>query len=1039
MNAFFCLRFFFALTLIPSFTFSQNIIKSRDNSYVRKESSRWTLNKYLWTVAKYKISKYNKHLIDFDAIDNWQRVGDYLSISNNGKYFAYSIERGGVKFGPRARMDSLIVQSVGKPWRIEFVESKPGFFTDDSRQYIFQKGMAICFLRLDDGHTTYVKDVLSFKVSGGHKKKWMAYQLKNEGADVVLRQLGTGTEKIFHGVSDYRFYNNSEWFVCQSKTGSENGESKGLILYQLASRMERRFPFVVNYVLAENGKSILLRTKKEVDKETITALEYVSLQEGTRSIIWSTRGKDTNVSNCNMDSLGEQVVFSVLDSSGLTTKSSTTNSIWYYKKGMTKAVVKVTNNTPGVEEGLQIGGSVSFTDNGRYIKFILQDKSSANKADSDGIQPEVWSHKDFVLQSAQSTLSERYQRYNSIVNVESGRIIQFKSEGKILDLLHGDFAIVKSNIDQTYGDRFWVNGYGRDSNWLVNLNDGSRYLLGSKDGAATEIGPFWFSPSGNYLVYFDFGKERRYFSYDLRTRKLVDISVSIKNNNKELGYVDPYLRTDGKPKQPLGIAGWLKEDAGVLVYDNNDVWQFDLRGDRPAINLTNGFGQSHNIIFSLFNNGRFDDVIPVLEKDESLLLRAFNTKDKYSGFYRKVVGVKGDPELLYIGKYFSNVIPGCQNPGLSNKGMQPIKANDVNTWIVQRQSDSDAPNYYKTSDFKSFKRLTNFQPQRNYNWLSEELHSFKHLDGAEGQGILYKPENFDSSKRYPVVIVFYGGYSNSLYQFPVPAYNMTTITPGESPIWFLNNGYLVFTPDIYVSPLKYGPEAFNVLEGAAKYLKQLPYVDKLGCCSHSWSAKLGAYLFTHSKSFSAMAISEGFLYANMINVAFSADEEGVSKLESVEEGFQFGSLWENKDSWLDQTTILNANNAASPLLLFCNKKSIKDYQDQTLQLFTALRRLEKKVWWLKYSKGGHTLRDLDERKDFTIRYTQFFDHYLKNAPAPRWMTRGFSTRFNEIEYGYELDPVGNCGADCEICKQWNEQYKRHPEMFDKPISEWSLN
>jgi hypothetical protein len=247
----------------------------------------------------------------------------------------------------------------------------------------------------------------------------------------------------------------------------------------------------------------------------------------------------------------------------------------------------------------------------------------------------------------------------------------------------------------------------------------------------------------------------------------------------------------------------------------------------------------------------------------------------------------------------------------------------------------------------------------------------------------------------------------------------------------------VFTPDIYTTRLKYGPSAFNVIEGAAQYLNQLPYVaaGKLGCASHSWSAKLGAYLLTHSTSFGATAISEGYIYANVINMALSA-KNGVSQLDGVEFGQEYGNLWENKEAWLDQTTVLQADKAKNPLLLFCNRESTKDYQDQTFQLFIALRRLEKAVWWLKYDNGSHTLADLKELKDYTIRYTQFFDHYLKEAPAPQWMTQGIPLKLKGVESRYELDPRGRCGKDCKICTKWNEQGQKHPEMFDKPIQEW---
>ncbi|MEP7376005.1 MAG: hypothetical protein ABI675_21595 [Chitinophagaceae bacterium] len=41
--------------------------------------------------------------------------------------------------------------------------------------------------------------------------------------------------------------------------------------------------------------------------------------------------------------------------------------------------------------------------------------------------------------------------------------------------------------------------------------------------------------------------------------------------------------------------------------------------------------------------------------------------------------------------------------------------------------------------------------------------------------------------------------------------------------------------------------------------------------------------------------------------------------------------------------------------------------------------------------------------------------------------------------GFQLDPSGNCGKDCNICDAWNLQYKRTPDMLAKPISEWKLD
>ena len=58
---------------------------------------------------------------------------------------------------------------------------------------------------------------------------------------------------------------------------------------------------------------------------------------------------------------------------------------------------------------------------------------------------------------------------------------------------------------------------------------------------------------------------------------------------------------------------------------------------------------------------------------------------------------------------------------------------------------------------------------------------------------------------------------------------------------------------------------------------------------------------------------------------------------------------------------------------------------QSIEYFLALRRLDKPVWFLQYNEEPHGLRGDANKKDFTIRRMQFFDHFLKGAPMPKWM------------------------------------------------------
>jgi hypothetical protein len=46
------------------------------------------------------------------------------------------------------------------------------------------------------------------------------------------------------------------------------------------------------------------------------------------------------------------------------------------------------------------------------------------------------------------------------------------------------------------------------------------------------------------------------------------------------------------------------------------------------------------------------------------------------------------------------------------------------------------------------------------------------------------------------------------------------------------------------------------------------------------------------------------------------------------------------------------------------------------------------VIFLSYPDEPHHLAKKENQKDFQVRMKQFFDHYLMDKPAPKWMTDG---------------------------------------------------
>ena len=70
------------------------------------------------------------------------------------------------------------------------------------------------------------------------------------------------------------------------------------------------------------------------------------------------------------------------------------------------------------------------------------------------------------------------------------------------------------------------------------------------------------------------------------------------------------------------------------------------------------------------------------------------------------------------------------------------------------------------------------------------------------------------------------------------------------------------------------------------------------------------------------------------------------------------------------------------------------------EYFVAMKRLGKPCWMLNYTGEPHWPMKMPNRKDFQQRMFQFFNHYLKGEPMPRWMSEGVPAVDQPFELGY---------------------------------------
>jgi len=303
---------------------------------------------------------------------------------------------------------------------------------------------------------------------------------------------------------------------------------------------------------------------------------------------------------------------------------------------------------------------------------------------------------------------------------------------------------------------------------------------------------------------------------------------------------------------------------------------------------------------------------------------------------------------------------------------------------VRQAEASRSPNFFITGDFKTFRPVSNVYPEKDWNWLTSELYNWKGLRDEELQGVLYKPENFDSQKKYPVIFYYYERGSQNLHNYLPPG---LCVGPINIP-WFVSHGYLVFVPDIHYRPGHTGESALSAVESAARMMAQKPSVDaaRMGIQGHSFGAIQTNYIVTHSTLFAAACSASG--QSDFISAYGSVDLNGRTKMNWYENGQNRigASLAERPDLYIENSAILSVGKVTTPLLLMHTTEDNICLLSQAIELFVGLRRQGKKAWMLLYDQESHTLYKEEDIKDYHIRIGQFFDHYLKGEPAPLWMT-----------------------------------------------------
>lgn len=897
----------------------------------------------------------------------WKRIQQPM-VSNDGQWFAY-------RLAPLEGNSEVIVRNLkdGKEQRFaigEVPQPQLNFagpppppphdlaFSDDSKWVAFQiypteneskklkkdkkpPQTKLTLVELATGKKTEYDKIRKFAFSG-EKSTAIAMQRypsdaqekekdKWAGSDLIVRDLASGNELSVGNVSEFAFDKHGAWLAwvvdAQDKAG--------------------------------NGIEV-----RNMDTGAVMPLD--SAKANYKSISWTEKGDGLAALRGIEDKGFEDKLYSVLAFRNLTAPEK---SVYDPKKdqsfpaGMTVSGDRApfwTEDFSAIVFGIHEVKPKKKDDEAKAHAAPVAtggDAGAAAKADeSDKPSLILWHWKDPRLQSMQQVQENADKRFSYLAEYRP-------AENKFVRLADESLRLVTFKPEQKYAVGIDVREYERESNldgqryqdvYAVDLKTGQRRVALRKarwyEGA---------SPDGTQLLYMEDGN---YLSYDIETGRSYNLTKLIPTQ---------FWNTDDDHnvvKPPVNIIGWAKDSKSVLLTDAWDVWNVPTRGG-SATNLTVN-GKAEKIRYRRYL--KLDPEEKGIDLTAPVYFGAYGEWSKKGGIARMEPGKPGVRMLQWDDASYS----------------QLLKAKRADTYLYTRETAGTFPNYHVAGPLlDGGESITDANPQqKDFLWSKGvKLVEYTGVRGNKLQGALFLPANYEAGKKYPTMVYIYEKLSQGANAYMSPGFN------GFNAALYTSNGYAVLNPDIDYKVNDPGTSAATCILAAVKAAEATGVVDpaRIGLQGHSWGGYQTAFTVTQTDVFKAAVA--GAPLTDMVSMYSSIYWNTGSANQPIFEASQgrfTGGYWDNTEAYIRNSPVYHAKNVHTPLMILANDKDGAVDHTQGIEYYNTLRRLGKPVIMLEYVGENHGLRKPENMKDYTVRMKEFFDHYLMDKPAPKWMDQG---------------------------------------------------
>ncbi|NOY37223.1 MAG: S9 family peptidase [Chlorobi bacterium] len=921
--------------------------------------------------------------LNHDVYDGWKSIRNVV-LSDDGKWVSYEINpQQGDGWLYLYEVKTARLDSFARGYHAEFMPGSEALIFKIKPQYQATRQAkkakkkkdempkdSLAILRLSDHHLTRVDNVKSFEIPA-KEGEWMIYQREKiypEKPEIKDEKEMTAAEKeaLKKAKKEYD----------EKVKKLKKAKGTGFVVYNPKTGRMMGFDDVTEGHISENGLLVAF-IMQTGDSVTASNVSVVDPERMNQKPVFEHTGEAVKLA---ISKQGDRVAFLHTSDTG----KVKIHSLYAWQSGKGDATVICDTATNGMPEGWSVSQNRSpyFSDNGLRLFAGTAPKPESEPEDTlldeEKHHVDVWNWKDPYLQPMQKLRAEREKKrtYLAVVHLSNGKFIQLGGKDlpdvNVLQKGNGQIALGTSGLPYRKLISWEANRY--QDVYSIDVNTGARKKLLTKAPSYVRI-----SPNGKYLIWYRTADSSWY------ARQLPDGKDVNLTRQTGVNFYNELHDTPSDP-HPYGIAGWMDDDKYVLIYDRFDIWKIDPAGNEKPQNLTMGYGRENNI---RLRNLTLDREKETISPKQMLYLQAFQIYTKQSGFYTTRAFKPDVPQKLVLDDFaFSGL----------------IKAKEASLMAWRKGSFQQYPELW-LSDMKLEKpvkvSLTNPQ-QGKYLWGSVELVAWNSFDKRHYQGLLYKPENFDPNKKYPMIVYFYERSSDGLHRYNAPAPLRSILNRS----YYVSNGYLLFVPDIAYRTGYPGQSAYNsIVSGTQSLLERYSFIDKdrIGLNGQSWGGYQVAYLITQTDMFKCAY--SGAPVSDMIS-AYGGIRwgSGMSRMFQYEQTQSRigGSLWEKPLHYIENSPIFYVPKVHTPVLIMQNDNDGAVPWYQSIEFFNALRRLNKPAWFLVYNGEGHNLTRRPDMKDLAVREQQFYDHYLKGKPAPVWMVYGIPAVRKGKTDGFEL-------------------------------------